>query len=199
MGATLRPAVTMLALFTVLTGVLYPLSVTGAAQVLFSHQANGSLLREGNAVVGSELIGQPFSDPALFWGRASATAPFGYNAASSSGSNLGPSNPALREAVSARIAALRRAGAPGGPVPADLVTTSGSGLDPHLTPAAAYFQVSRVAKARHLSEDSVRRLVTAHVEARALQILGEPRVNVLVLNRALLKLAEGAQRAQAPP
>ncbi len=199
MGATLRPALTLLGLFTLLTGVVYPLGITGIAQTLFPHRANGSLLRQGDHVVGSELIGQPVSDPAFFSGRPSATTPVPYNGASSTGSNLGPSNPALREAIAARIAALHRAGAPGGPIPVDLVTTSGSGLDPHLSPAAAYFQVSRVARARRLSEEEVRALVTAHVEPRAFQVLGEPRVNVLALNLALLKLAVAEERAHAPP
>jgi len=186
MKSLLRPALTLLALFTVLTGVLYPLLVTAVAQAAFPERANGSLIREGERAVGSELVGQPFDDPRYFWGRPSATPSHPYNAAASSGSNLGPTNPALRDAVSARITALREAD-PGNaaPIPVDLVTTSGSGLDPHISPAAAHFQVARVARARALDEARVRSLVDAHVEGRVLAVLGEPRVNVLRLNLAL--------------
>jgi potassium-transporting ATPase KdpC subunit len=186
MNSLLRPAGALLAIFTILTGVLYPAFVTAVAQAAFPGRANGSLIRDGDRSVGSELIGQPFDDPRYFWGRPSATAPYPYNAAASTGSNLGPTNPALRDAVSARIAAVRAAD-PGNqdPIPVDLVTTSASGLDPHISQAAAYFQVARVARVRSLDETRVRSLVDAHVERRALHVLGEPRVNVLRLNLAL--------------
>lgn len=188
--SSLRPALVLLALFTALTGVAYPLVVTGIAQVVFPTRANGSLIREGDRVVGSELIGQPFSDPGHFWGRPSATSPHAYNAGASSGSNLGPLSPALAEAVKVRVAALRAAD-PGNDaaVPVDLVTASASGLDPHVSPAAALFQVGRVARARGLPEERVRALVERHVEGRTFGILGVARVNVLRLNLALDHLA----------
>ena len=188
----LKPALIVLFLLSLVTGLAYPLVVTGVAQAIFHRQANGSLiLREGKPV-GSALIGQPFDDPKYFWGRLSATAPFAYNAGASSGSNYGPLNPAFHAAAKARIDALREAD-PGNaaPVPVDLVTASGSGLDPHITPAAAFYQVRRVAKARGLDEERVRQLVEAHVEGRQLGILGEPRVNVLRLNLALDSAARG--------
>ena len=186
MKALIRPAIVLLAFFTVLTGVLYPLAVTGFAQLIFPEQANGSLLRQGDRVVGSALIGQPFDDPRYFWGRLSATAPFPYNAAASSGSNLGPTNPALTDAAQARIAALRAVD-PGNvqPVPVDLVTSSASGLDPHISIAGAIHQVPRVARARGLDVAIVRSLVDEYTEGRQLGLLGEPRVNVLRLNLAL--------------
>ena len=182
----IRPAIVLLALFTLLTGVIYPLAVTGLAQVIFPTQANGSLIRQDGRIVGSALIGQPFDDPRYFWGRLSATGPFPYNAAASSGSNLGPSNPALVEAVQARIAALKSAD-PGNtaPPPVDLVTASGSGLDPHISVAAALYQAPRVAQARNLDPETVNRLVGEYTEGRQFGILGEPRVNVLRLNLAL--------------
>lgn len=182
----IRPAIVLLALFTLLTGVIYPLAVTGLAQVIFPTQANGSLIRQDGRIVGSALIGQPFDDPRYFWGRLSATGPFPYNAAASSGSNLGPSNPALVEAVQARIAALKSAD-PGNtaPPPVDLVTASGSGLDPHISVAAAQYQAPRVAQARGLDEETVNQLVAHYTEGRQLGLLGEPRVNVLRLNLAL--------------
>ena len=171
---------------TVLTGVAYPLVVTGIAQVAFKEQANGSLIVGEGKLMGSTLIGQPFSDPKYFWSRGSATSPMPYNGGSSSGSNLGPTNPALKEAIEGRVKALRAAGAPASqPVPADLATASGSGLDPHISPAAAEFQIARVAKARNASEEKIRELVQKHTEGRQFGILGEPRVNVLQLNLAL--------------
>jgi K+-transporting ATPase ATPase C chain len=186
MRTQLRPAIVSIAIFTLLTGILYPLVITGIAQVIFPHQANGSLISQNGQVVGSSLIGQSFDDPHYFWGRLSATSPFPYNAASSTGSNLGPTNPALTEEVKARIAALKAADPTNNsPIPVDLVTSSGSGLDPNISIAAALYQVPRVAKARGLSEDVVRALVDRFTEGRQFGVLGEPRVNVLELNLAL--------------
>jgi len=182
----IRPALTMLLLLTVLTGLVYPLAVTGMAQVFFPDQANGSLIvREGN-VVGSKLIGQYFDKPEYFWGRPSATSPFPYNAGGSGGSNLGPTNPILIETVRARVVALRAAD-PGNdlPIPVDLVTASGSGLDPHISPAAAQYQIGRVVRARGLDTSVVRGLVLLHTHGRQFGFLGEPRVEVLQLNLAL--------------
>jgi K+-transporting ATPase ATPase C chain len=175
-----------LLLLTLITGVAYPLLVTGIAQMVFPFQANGSLIVKDGKVVGSALIGQPFDDPRYFWGRPSATNPFAYNAGASSGSNLSPTNPALISAVQGRVDALRAAD-PGNtaPVPVDLVTASGSGLDPHISPAAALYQASRVARARNLAPDAVRALVERHTERRFLGVLGELRVNVLALNLGL--------------
>ena len=182
----LRPALAFLAAFTLLTGVLYPLLVTAVAQTLFPHQANGSLIERDGVILGSELIGQPFDDPAYFWGRPSLTQPSPYNAAASAGSNVAPSNPALAERVAARIEALAAADPTNGqPIPVDLVTASGSGLDPHISLAAAEYQIARVAVMRGLDTAVVRRLVTEHTEGRTLGVLGEPRVNVLRLNLAL--------------
>ncbi|MFG6449048.1 potassium-transporting ATPase subunit KdpC [Roseateles sp. BYS180W] len=186
MKAQLRPALVFLLLLSIVTGLIYPLAVTGVAQALFPVQAQGSLiLREGQAV-GSELIGQHFSSPRYFWGRPSATAPMANNAAGSGGSNQGPLNPALAEAVQARIAALRAAD-PGNrePVPADLVNASASGLDPHISHAAAQYQAPRVARERGLALAQVQELIEANTEARDLRVLGEPRVHVLRLNLAL--------------
>jgi K+-transporting ATPase ATPase C chain len=175
-----------LIVFTVITGVAYPLIVTGIAQVAFKQQANGSLIVKDDKVLGSRLIGQPFSDPKYFWSRPSGTSPQPYNGASSSGTNQGPTNPALKEAVEGRVKALRDAASDANrPVPVDLVTASGSGLDPHISPAAAEYQIARVAKARNLPEDKVRALVERYTQGRQLGILGEPRVNVLELNLAL--------------
>lgn len=186
MSKLLRQAFVLLLLMTVITGVLYPLAATGLAQLLFPRQANGSLIVKDGTPVGSVLIGQSFTEPKYFWGRPSATAPNPYNASASSGSNLGPTNPALTEAVKQRIAALRAAD-PGNhaPVPVDLVTASGSGLDPEISPAAAQYQLARVARARGLSPARVQALVNACTRGRQLGLLGEPRVNVLQLNLAL--------------
>lgn len=183
----LRPAVVLLVLLSVVTGLLYPLLVTGIAQTVFPVLANGSLVvRADGRLAGSTLIGQPFDQPRYFWSRPSATAPFAYNAAASSGSNLGPLNPALVEAAQARIDVLRAADPDNRtPVPVDLVAASGSGLDPHVSPAAARWQVGRVARARGLAPADVEALVARHTEGRQLGFLGEPRVNVLALNLAL--------------
>jgi K+-transporting ATPase ATPase C chain len=182
----IRPAIVSLALFTLITGVAYPALVTAIAELVFPRQANGSLIVKDDKAVGSALIGQPFDDPKYFWGRPSATSPFGYNAGASAGSNLSPTNADLIKAVQGRVDALRTAD-PGNtaPVPVDLVTASGSGLDPHISPAAALYQVERVAKARKMSAADVRALVERHTEGRQLGFLGEPRVNVLALNLAL--------------
>ncbi len=182
----LRPALVLFALLSALTGIAYPLLVTGVAQLAFPWQANGSLIEREGRIAGSALIGQAFADPKHFWSRPSATGPVPYNAANSGGSNLGPGNPALHEAVTQRIAVLRAAD-PGNtlPVPADLVTASASGLDPHISRAAADYQAARVARARGLPEARVRELIEAHTEGARLGFLGEPRVNVLALNLAL--------------
>jgi potassium-transporting ATPase KdpC subunit len=182
----LRPALVLFVLLSLITGLLYPLAVTGVAQLAMPAAANGSLVVRDGQVVGSALIGQSFSDPKHFWGRPSATGPMSHNAGASSGSNLGPTNPALADAVKSRIEALRAAD-PGNaaPVPVDLVTASGSGLDPHISRAAADYQVARVAKVRSMPEADVRRLVEQYTEGVWLGFLGEPRVNVLMLNLAL--------------
>ena len=186
----LKPAFVMLLALTALTGVIYPLLVTGIAQGLFAKQANGSLIERDGKPVGSALIGQPFSDPKYFWGRPSATGPVPYNAAASSGSNQGPLNPALEEAVKGRIAALKAADpSQTAPIPVDLVTASGSGLDPHISPAAAAWQAPRIARLRGLSEVEVAKLIATQTQKRQLGVLGEPRVNVLQLNLALDRLA----------
>lgn len=186
MFTELRPAFVILVVMSLLTGIVYPLVVTGVAQVTMPAQANGSLIERDGKPVGSRLIGQPFGDPKYFWSRPSATSPYPYNAAASSGSNQGPLNPALSDAVAARIQALREAD-PGNsaPVPIDLVTASASGLDPNISPAAAQFQVARVARVRGLPEAKVRELVERYTRGRQLGFLGEPRVNVLELNLAL--------------
>lgn len=186
MFANFRPAILLLVVLTVATGILYPLLITGIAQIAMPRQANGSLIEHDGKAVGSELIGQPFSDPKHFWSRPSGTSPYPYNASSSSGTNQGPTNPALIDAVAARIKALKDADPENTlPVPVDLVTASASGLDPHLSPAAAEYQVARVAKARGLAAEKVRALVAEHTESRRFGILGEPNVNVLKLNLAL--------------
>ena len=184
----LRPILVILLGMTLLTGLAYPFAVTGLASVAFPGQARGSVLEHRGQAVGSDLVGQAWTSPGYFWGRPSATAK-PYDGASSSGSNAGPSNPALVTAITERVAALRAAD-PGNdaPVPIDLVTASGSGLDPHISPAAALYQVGRVARARGLSEDRVRALVMGAIEGRTFGVLGEPRVNVLRLNLALDEL-----------
>jgi K+-transporting ATPase ATPase C chain len=188
MFALLRQALLIFLALTVVTGVAYPLLITGLAQVVFPHQANGSLIERDAIVVGSELIGQQFDDPKYFWGRPSATSP-AYNGAASTGSNYGPTNPAQLDAVKARVENLRSAHPEQkGPIPVDLVTASGSGLDPHISPAAADYQIARVAKARNLDAQAVRKLVVDHTAGRQLGLLGEPRVNVLELNLALDEL-----------
>ena len=180
------PSLRMLVVLSVLTGIAYPLAMTGIAQVAFPHAANGSLIVVNGKTLGSELIGQPFDDPKYFWSRPSATSPQTYNGASSSGSNHGPTNPALADAVKDRIKALRDADPDNKePVPVDLVTASGSGLDPNISTAAARYQLPRVARARGLSAKKVQMLVDENTEGRTFGILGEPRVNVLGLNLAL--------------
>ena len=186
MRAQIRPALLVLLIFTLLTGVLYPLAVTGFAQLFFPRQANGSLITVNGQTAGSKLIGQQFDAPGYFWGRLSDTASFLYNAAASSGSNFAPSNPALLKAVQARITALQAADPTNTlPIPVDLVTASGSGLDPDISIAAALYQVPRVAKARGLSAAAVTALVNQYTQGRQFGLLGEPRVNVLELNLAL--------------
>ena len=186
MRTLLRPALSLLLALTVVTGVIYPLAVSGIAQLLFTHSANGSVIERNGKVLGSELIGQPFTDPKYFWGRPSATTPFANNSASSTGSNLGPTNPALVVAVKQRIDALRVTDPSNTvPVPIDLVTASASGLDPHISPAAAQYQVARVALMRGASEADVARYVSQATEGRTFGVLGEPRVNVLKLNLLL--------------
>ena len=186
MKEQIRPALMMLLTLTIVTGLAYPMAVTGLAQVFFPKQANGSLIVRDGQVIGSRLIGQYFDKSEYFWGRSSATTPFPYNAAASSGSNLGPTNPVLIDTIKGRVAALRAAD-PGndGAVPVDLVTASGSGLDPHISPASALYQVGRVARARGIEERQVQDLVARHTEERQFGLLGEPRVNVLELNLAL--------------
>ena len=182
----LKNALGLFLILTLVTGVAYPLVVTGIAQLVMPARASGSVVTRGGKPVGSSLLGQQFSDAGHFWGRPSATSPQPYNGASSSGSNLAPTNPALLGAINGRVQALRAAD-PGNaaPVPVDLVTASGSGLDPHISPAAALYQVPRVARARGMNESTLRELVAAHVQGRTFGILGEPRINVLELNLAL--------------
>ena len=195
MKTILRPALVLFFILTLLTGVAYPLLVTGTAQLLFPDQAGGSLILRDGKPVGSSLIGQNFTDPGHFWGRPSATGPMPYNASASSGSNQGPLNPALVDAVKGRIDALRAAD-PGnaGPVPVDLVTASASGLDPHISPAAARYQAARVARVRGLPLEKVQQLVTQETETPLFGLLGEPRVHVLRLNLAL----DALKRVNAP-
>ncbi|KAI3594393.1 Potassium-transporting ATPase C chain [Cupriavidus sp. U2] len=182
----LRPALTVFVGLSIVTGLLYPGVVTGIARAVFPHQAAGSLIVQNGRTVGSELIGQPFSDPKYFWGRLSATAPMPYNGAASVGSNLGPTNPALTDAAKARIDALHAADPDNkAAIPVDLVTASGSGLDPHISPAAAQYQAGRVARLRGLPEANVKALIAANTEGPGMAVLGEPAVNVLKLNLAL--------------
>lgn len=182
----LRPAIVLFIAFTVLTGVIYPLVVSAVGWTLFPTESGGNLIVRDGKIIGSRLIGQSFDDARYFWSRPSATGPYPYNGGASSGSNLGPLNPALLGGVKSRALSLRTSHpTQQGPVPLDLVTASGSGLDPHISPEAAYYQVDRVAQARGLSTDAVRELVARHVEPRTLGVLGEPRVNVLLLNLAL--------------
>lgn len=186
MSRTLRPTLVIFGSLTLLTGVAYPLAVTLIGQFFFARQASGGLLAPAGTVIGSSLIGQPFSDPKYFWGRVSATSPMPNNASASTGSNLGPTNPALIEAAKARIIELKAADPDNSlPVPVDLVSASGSGLDPHISPAAALYQVGRVARARHMSPENLRRFVQGRIEGPQWGIFGEPRVNVLLLNLAL--------------
>ena len=186
----LRPALVVFGLLTALTGAAYPALITGIAQAVFPDQANGSLIVQDGKAVGSRLIGQTFSDPGHFWGRPSATAPMSFNAAASSGSNQGPLNPALEEAVKGRIEALKASDpSQTAAIPVDLVTASGSGLDPHISVAAAQWQAPRVARSRNLSDAQVGELIARHTEGRQLAVLGEPRINVLELNLALDNLA----------
>jgi len=192
MLAQIRAAAVSLFLLTLLTGVAYPLLVTGVAKAAFTDRAEGSLIRKDGHVVGSRLLGQAFDDPKYFWGRPSATGPFPGNASSSSGSNLGPSNPALADAIAARVKALHDADPDNtAPVPIDLVTASGSGLDPHVSPASAEYQVARVSRARKLDPARVREIVAAHTEGPDLGVFGEARVNVVELNLALDDLERG--------
>ncbi len=194
MKTLVRPAVTLFILLSIVTGLIYPLLVTGISQALFPEQAAGGLIERDGKRVGSRLIGQTFTDPKYFWGRPSATGPYPNNAAASGGSNLGPLNPALKEAVESRVKALRAAD-PGNaaPTPVDLVTTSASGLDPHISPAAAEYQVARVARARGLPPEAVRTVVARHTEDRQWGVFGEPRVKVLELNLALDRLPSQKQ------
>lgn len=182
----IRNALMSLIVFTILTGIIYPLAITGIAQALFPHQANGSIILKNGKPIGSELIGQQFSDPKYFWGRLSATIPYPYNGGSSAGSNFGPNNPDLMKAVQARIGALHTADPDNSAkIPVDLVTASGSGLDPHISIAAAAYQANRVAKVRGLDQEKVRAIITRHTKGRWLGVFGEPVVNVLELNLAL--------------
>jgi potassium-transporting ATPase KdpC subunit len=190
MLAQLRAAIVAMILLTIITGLIYPFVVTGIAQALFAHKANGSLIEQEGKVMGSSLIGQAFEDPKYFWSRPSATNPGApYDASSSTGSNLGPTNPDLTKAITERVAALKEADPDNmAPVPIDLVTTSGSGLDPHISLAAAEYQIPRVARLRNRSKDQISKLVGQHTDSRTFGLLGEPRVNVLELNLALDKL-----------
>lgn len=190
MFAQLQTATMMLLTLTILTGGVYPLVVTVFAQLMFPDQANGSIVLNKEQEIGSSLIGQSFTSPKYFWSRLSATSVTPYNAAASSGSNYGPLHPALAESATARLTAIKSAGLPTGPVPVDLVTSSASGLDPHISPASAELQVERIATVRQIRVDDVRRLVAEHTEGRTFGVLGEPRVNVLLLNVSLDQMTE---------
>ena len=188
----LRIAVTLLIAFSLITGLVYPAMVTAIAQLIFPWQANGSLILKNDKAIASELIGQPFTDAKYFWSRPSATTPFPYNALASSGSNLGPLNDDLLSAVKQRMSTLQKMNPNNHEaIPVDLVTTSGSGLDPEISPYAAFYQIERVAKARGLSSDQIQKIVQAHVQSRTFAILGEPRVNVMQLNIALDEQGQG--------
>ena len=195
-----RPLLVVFIALSVLTGVVYPLATTAVAQLAFADKASGSLIERHGTIVGSRLIGQSFTQPGYFWSRPSATAPMPYNAAGSGGSNLGPRNPALAQAVQERIAALKAAD-PGNaePIPVDLVSASGSGLDPHISPAAARYQAGRVARVRHLPIGEVQRQIQVHTETQLVGVAGEPVVNVLALNLALDALARPAGPSASPP
>ncbi|WP_029049511.1 potassium-transporting ATPase subunit KdpC [Cupriavidus sp. amp6] len=190
-GGLLRPMMVVFVGLSLVTGLLYPGVITAISKAVFPHQAGGSLIEKDGKAVGSELIGQPFSDPKYFWGRLSATAPMPYNPTASAGSNLGPTNPALTDAARARIDALRAAD-PGNqaPVPVDLVTASGSGLDPHISPAAAEYQTARVARLRGMPIEQVKQLIAANTETPLISVLGDPGINVLKLNLALDAIAQ---------
>lgn len=182
----IRPAILSFVILSIITGIVYPLFITVFAQVFFYHQANGSLIYRGGKIIGSSLIGQAFDDPKYFWGRVSATSPVYFNASASSGSNLGPTNSALINAVKARIEALKTVGAGNVDlVPVDLVTSSASGLDPHISPAGAYYQAARIARLRGLSQEAIRSIISQHIYGRLFGVIGEPVVNVLELNLAL--------------
>lgn len=189
-GGILRPLLIVFVALTAVTGLLYPLATTGVAQLAFPAAANGSLIERDGKIVGSSLIGQSYTQPGYFWGRPSATSPMAYNAASSGGSNLGPRNPALAQAVQERVAALKAVDPDNAaPIPVDLISASGSGLDPHISPAAAYYQAARVAHARHLSQTDVTRMIDSNTSQPLIGVMGEPVVNVLTLNLALDAIA----------
>lgn len=196
----LKIGLILLILFTILTGLIYPLVITVCAQLLFPWRANGSLIEQDSKIIGSILIGQPFTDARYFWGRPSATSPFPYNAESSSGSNMGPSNPKFLATVKERVGQFQTIAPVNNPlVPVDLVTASGSGLDPDISPLAAFYQVSSVAKARHISEKDIQDLIQALIQKRSLGILGEPRINILQLNLALDNLRSSDVNATSKP
>jgi len=190
----IKQAILIFIVLSIITGIIYPLFITGIAQVFFRNQANGSLIYQNGKPVGSALIGQAFNDPKYFWGRISATSPVSFNAASSSGSNLGPTNPALVEAVKARIKALKSADPNSNLIPVDLVTSSASGLDPHISLAAAYYQAPRIARLGGLSQDTIKVFITKHTSGRLFGFIGEPVVNVLELNLALDAYLPAADR-----